>query len=143
MKIRKCGQDVLSNVEKSIYSYNHAITNLNAKCAEIVGNLNSDIIDVRCVGSNPTNKNSENSAMFSSDELSNYENGKYNGKGKSSDDNYISDYERMLAIGIELPENKDGNDVYYEYWMASRYAKTDAFIVKTINATGLRILHLG
>ena len=112
----------LSNMEKSIYSYNNAITTLNAKCAEVIGNTNSDILDVRCVGSNPTNKNSENSTPYTSTGLQNnpqndwlYKAGAFNGKGKGGDDNFFDDFERLILID-EAESKNEGN-----YWLASRY----------------------
>ena len=112
---------VLTNEEKSIYSYNNAITTLNAKCSSVIGNTNSDILDVRCVGSNPTSKNSENNTMHTSSFLQNsptnsstYTAGAFNGTGKETDVNYLDDFDRLFLIDAIVSENDE------DYWMASR-----------------------
>ena len=100
------GQSVLTDLEKTIYSYNNAITTLNAKCRSVVGNTNSDILDVRCIGSNPTNKNSENTTLYTSTFLQNnptsgtYSAGAFNGVGKGDDSNNGEDYIRLLLIAM-------------------------------------------
>ncbi len=120
------GEDVLSDTEKYIYSYNHAIENFNKKLEDLLreytNNENSDILDIRCVGSNPTNKNSESqmaeSALLQripkSSNIGGYETGAFNGKIRDKDNNYIYDDERMWLLGIRKAENN------YEYWRASR-----------------------
>lgn len=128
------GQNVLSDVEKSIYSYNKAIETLNTRCLTEVG-ANNDIEDVRCVGSNPVVKDDETSTKYSSNVLSGlpsssstYSAGAFQGKGKGTDQNYLADYERMMALGINVAGNTDpnnGNRPYY-YWLASRYVYEDS-----------------
>ena len=124
------GNGSLDNFEKSIYSYNNAITTLNTACENLFkenGNYkNSNIVDVRCVGSNPISKNSENATPYTSENLakwpdssnSTYSAGIGNGKGKSTDYNYITDFDRMVALGTHIGYNSsnDGED----YWLASR-----------------------
>ena len=117
------GESVLSDVEKAIYSYNHAIENLNNKASELAeGNTNSDLLDIRCVGSNPINKNKENNSMqdieYTRDlpvNHSKYAPGLFNGKLKDGDTNYGEDVERMWLLQIQTAENG------YDYWMASRF----------------------
>ena len=112
-----------TNFEKSVYSYNNAITTLNTACESFVQQTDitsGKITSVRCVGSNPTNKSSENATPYESDNLSKWPIGSTPGignkKGKSTDNNYESDYERMVALGIHKCniENKS-------YWLASRF----------------------
>lgn len=112
----------LDNLEKSIYSYNNAITTLNAACESVVG-LDDNIIDIRCVGSNPTNKDSENTEEYTSSNLARWpENnsihsaGIVNGKVKDTDLNYVTDIDRIIA----LQENLYDYENYGWYWLASR-----------------------
>lgn len=120
----------LSNFEKAVYSYNNAIDELNVACKNIVV-ANENIIDVRCVGSNPTNKNLENKTLYISEHLikcpinnSKYAAGIGNKIGKSTDLNYISDFDRMVALGVEKAYDATGKGV--DYWLASRFVKEDA-----------------
>lgn len=112
------GNDNLTNFEKAVYSYNNAIDTLNKACESLVSN-NENIIDVRCVGSNPTNKQAENKILYKTEELENwpindndYKAGVGNNIAKGMDTNYISDFERMKELGI--------NETGEVYWMASR-----------------------
>ncbi len=92
----------LSDKEKAIYSYNHAIGTLNDKCKELVGKDNSNevIESIRCVGSNPTSPYSENKELYSSSKLREWLEGVYDKKSYSTDQNYEDDYGRLLALGI-------------------------------------------
>ena len=135
------GESVLIHVEKAIYSYNNAITNLNAKCKSVVGDANNDIIDVRSVGSNPTNKDNENTTPYTSTFLESnpsnsatYSAGDFDEKGKGTDQNYITDFDRMVALGINTAENSS------DYWLASRVVDEDPsnvyFNVRYVNSDG-------
>ena len=137
------GQSVLTDLEKTIYSYNNAITTLNAKCRSIVGNTNSDILDVRCIGSNPSNKNSENSTLYTSTFLQNnptsnstYSPGAFNGIGKGEDYNIAEDYIRLICIGAAASENSK------YYWLASRHVYENSsdvtFSVRIVSSAGSR-----
>ena len=88
-------------------SVNNAISMLNNKAMEY---LNTEYaFDARCVGSNPSNKNSEATDYLSCE----YEYMKeYNGMFKNGDDNYYEDRNQMQKLEIEY-YNKD-------YWIASR-----------------------
>lgn len=112
------------NLEKTIYSYNNAIITLNNACKSVV-TTNKNIIDVRCVGSDPIEKDLETADRYTSDNLkkwpegnSTYTSGIANGKIKVSDANYIKDYERMLKLGI--CSAKDSGDKNCKYLLASR-----------------------
>lgn len=89
---------VMYRLEQSLYSYNNAITTLNKACEKLFkdeeGNFKDNIKDVRCVGSNPTDKNLENTTLFKSEGL------RWNGVAKCSDFNYVTDYDRMVALEI-------------------------------------------
>ena len=100
----------LDNFEKSVYSYNNAIKSLNAACESIIAPSEGNIIDVRSVGSNPINKDSE-STTYS----------KYDERGNEEDENYMFDYERMIALGIG---SSDGN-----YWLASRWVDVESDMI--------------
>ena len=109
----------LTNFEKSVYSYNNAIDSLNTECKDLITE-NINIIDVRSAGSNPTDKESENETLYTSDNLekwpiknSTYVTGIANGISKGTDENYLSDFERMVSLKI----NTTGDN----YWLASRY----------------------
>ena len=124
---------LLSNTEKAIYSYNNAIVTLNNKCASLISDksaieTNSDgNYKIRSVGSNPINPNSENSTLYTSDNLKNrptnnstYSVGMFDKIAKSTDTNYTSDYDNIMNLGI----NNTGED----YWLASRLAREDIWI---------------
>ena len=57
------GESGLTNIEKAMYSYNNAITILNNLCTDLVG-TKTGVINVRCLGSDPINPNSENTEKF-------------------------------------------------------------------------------
>ena len=117
--------EVLSNVEKAIYSYNHAIENLNTKCASLITD-NSKITAVRSVGSNPSSPNSEEGncslEILKSLPVSHtaYPAGSFNGIAKNTDENYLTDYERMEILGISKSDNSE------YYWLASRLVNETA-----------------
>ena len=115
----------LNSFEKSVYSYNNAIDTLNTACKNIVA-ANDNITDVRCVGSNPTNKSAENKTLYTSENLSKwpinnatYAAGIGNGIGKSTDSNYVFDFDRMVALGINIGYDSAGEGA--SYWLASRF----------------------
>lgn len=124
------GQD---NSEKSIYSYNNAISKLNNYCAEKVTNSNK--ISVRSIGSNPNNPTVENNTLYESDNLVNWVGGAYNKIGKSGDTNYEQDFIRM-SFHKEL-------NIGTEYWLASRlvfeYPSFSSFFVRYIDYDGMLI----
>ena len=104
--------------EKAVNSYNNAISRLNEYCKSLYEARDTNIIDVRSVGSNPMNKNSENTTLYTDDNLASWS-CKYdgtpvtvNGIGKSSDTNYTQDIEQMKKLGIANCEEF--------YWLASR-----------------------
>lgn len=112
------------NLEKAIYSYNNAIITLKNACKSVV-TTNENIIDVRCVGSDPIEKDSETADRYTSDNFkkwpegnSTYTSGIANGKIKVSDANYIKDYERMLELGICVAKDDAGKKC--KYLLASR-----------------------
>ena len=106
-----------NNFEKVVNSYNNAINRLNRYCESLIG-TDGNILSVRSVGSNPTNKNSENATPYTDNNLASWScqwNGNpvtVNGVGKSSDTNYEQDIEKMKNLGI-LAGGKP-------YWLASR-----------------------
>ena len=119
------------DLEQTIYSYNQAIENLNIACENLFKDANgnytrTNIQDVRSVGSNPVfaNKNSENKTPYTSEDgkylkiwPKNNENeaaGLYDGKIYSTDDNFETDFDRMIALGINKSDNI--------YWLASRWS---------------------
>lgn len=68
--------------EKVINDYNNYVRILNDECQKVVTNPNK--IRVRSVGTNPYNPFVDSSSMYSSDNLSNLYDGKYNGKIRGS-----------------------------------------------------------
>ena len=131
----------LNDLEKCVYSYNNAIITLNTACENIV-TPSSNILDIRCVGSNPTNKNAENADMYTSEKLRilpmdnpTYPAGILDRILKSADTNYISDYERMLALEIhkgdywlasrDIEERNDGVGMYIKYVSEEGYAQNE------------------
>ena len=138
------GIDRLSDFEKSVYSYNNAIDTLNTACKNIVA-ANDNITDVRCVGSNPTNKSAENETLYTSENLaiwptnnSTYAAGIGNGIGKSTDLNYESDFDRMVALGINIGYDSAGDAS--DYWLASRFVSENSdrvrFIMRYVDSEG-------
>ena len=121
----------LNDFEKTIYSYNNAIDTLNTACENLLkdaeGKYKSlNIADVRCVGSNPTNKSAENETLYTSEKLASwpinnptYVAGIVNGRVKSTDTNYVSDIDRLVALGISIGYDSVGEGL--EYWLASRF----------------------
>ena len=110
------------SMESSVYAYNMAIDLLNKACEDDVPE-NGNIIEVRCAGSDLINKNSETTTRYISEEIKQwpinndtYPAGICNGKLKDTDFNYVSDYERMLLLGIINPN-------YSGYWLASRVVR--------------------
>ena len=108
----------IDKYEKRAYAYNNAIEILNNACESIV-TKNENIIDVRCVGSNPTEKNKEGS-KYSSDILASwptdsdaYVVGAFNEKMKNTDINYEEDYDRITEL-LNINSFNDG------FWLASR-----------------------
>ena len=138
------------NLEKSIYSYNQTVETLNTACENLFKENGSYtrtyIQDVRCVGSNPVfaNKNSENTTTATSANypaLATFPNnnnnasqaaGIANGKGYGTDNNFESDFDRMVALGI------NGSDK--DYWLASRVVGAGSgdvyFDVRCVNSDG-------
>jgi len=122
-----------TNLEKAIYSYNNAIKRLNDYATSKITNENK--ISVRSVGSNPNSPNNDNSKMYSSDTIEEW-NADYNGVGKKGDIRAEQDVVRMsyhngvIAIGTE-------------YWLASRrvdeYSRFIYFNVRYVNTSGMTI----
>ncbi len=114
------------NLEKAVYSYNNAVKTLNDVCDELVAK-NDKITSVRSVGSKATgDTNADDVGLYTQKEGdsntnlikwptsdSNYNVGVGNGKGKATDMNYEEDYDRMVALGINVADE--------EYWLASRW----------------------
>jgi len=116
------------DLERAIYSYNQGVETLNTACENLFkenGNYTRTYIqDVRCVGSNPvlTNKNSENTETCTSANFTlletlpknnaNQAAGLCDGVGYRTDNNFDSDFDRMVALGI--------NGLDKDYWLASR-----------------------
>lgn len=122
----------VNDFETAVYLYNNVIDILNKGCEKLV-TKNSKILDVRCVGSDPLNKNSENKKLYNSRELdiwpidnNEYPKGIGNDLLKCADENYTSDFERMLILGIDSVK-PDCNcerctseiENYGGYWLAS------------------------
>ena len=114
---------MLSNVEKAIYSYNHAIENLNAKCEEVVENLvgkDTNILDVRCIGTNSRDKYSENTDLVKLENCptssSKYTMGAFNYvmKTGSSSADWKDRRKIYSSLGTSSSDNKQG------YWLAYR-----------------------
>lgn len=114
------GKHGLTDFEKTVYSYNNAITTLNTACENIVA-TNDNITSVRCVGSNPNNKDSENKNYYESEELENMTidniKGLANGVYKDEDSNCDYDWEKIAMLGLFA------NNEYY--WLASRCGTGD------------------
>lgn len=120
-----------SNLEKAIYSYNNAVARINKYCSDLITNTNK--LAVRSVGSNPNNPSSENTTMYTSENLAKW-NAAYNGRGKSRDTNLEQDIVRMSYWGVNKSE--DEND----YWLASRRVNEDSgsvtFSVRNVYSGG-------
>ncbi len=107
------GDSTLSNLEKSIYSYNNAVKTINDYTKEQVTNSNIPKENIRSVGSNPDNPYSENTTPYTSTNLASWAYGKYNEVGYSPDGNYEQDLIRMSYHGVAGADNS--------YWLASRF----------------------
>ena len=124
--------------EKAVNSYNNAISRLNSYCESLIPK-DDNIIDVRSVGSNPTNKNSENATLYTNSNLAKWY-CQYKGNtvtvdrvGKSTDKNYEQDIEQMRELGI----------IYCGkyYWLASRVVDVGSsdvyFRVRDVRSDGV------
>ena len=98
-----------NNLEKAIDSYNNALKRINDYTVGLVTNSNK--INVRNTGSNPTNPTYDTNQYYSSDKLEQW-NSSYNGRGKLGDINCEQDFVRMIYWGVQ---NANGN-----YWLSSR-----------------------
>lgn len=103
---------IADDMDKTITSYNNAITDLNKYCREQITNSNK--ISVRSVGSNSTNPLKENTKSYTSKylEIAGYNNREI----KSPDDNWEQDVIRMLYWRITKTSDAQS------YWLASRVA---------------------
>lgn len=99
-----------TNEEKAIYSYNNAIERINKYCETLI--TNPSAISVRSVGSNPSDKFTENTKLHTSSNLASWHNGKYNGMLNSGDTNYSQDFMRMIC--------NDSAHIGETYWLSSR-----------------------
>lgn len=117
-----------TNLEKAIYSYNNAITRLNNYCASLITNENK--ISVRSVGSSPDNPSSENSTLYSSDNIKNWA-PEYNGVGKSGDMNFEQDFIRISYYNVSSAETL--------YYMASRQIED----LNSLGTVGFNICTIG
>ena len=105
-----------TDLDKSIYSYNNLIERLNNYCTSLI--TSNDKISVRSIGSNPDNPSSENATLYTSENLANWADGKYNGVGKSGDENAEQDIVRMSYYGCSATGES--------YLIASRYISGDS-----------------
>lgn len=100
------------NLEKTIDDYNNAIKILNTESEKYI-KKDVEIVEMaRCVGSVPNNPYYE-SGDFSDP----YGNVSKIGKWKDTDENHITDYEKMKLLNIQ-----NSND---NYWLASRKVDFD------------------
>lgn len=102
--------ETLENIEKAIYSYNHAIETINNYCKEQVTNNDIPKENIRSVGSNPSFPYKDDAPLYTSENLVSYPT--YNGVAKGSDNNYEQDLIRMSYFGVANINNS--------YWLASR-----------------------
>ena len=91
----------------AVNSYNSAITSLNAKANEYINTTYAS--SARSVGSVPNDPSSESGMYTSSDDFMSG----YTGKIRNTDENYVTDYDKMTELGIA--------DIDTIYWLASRY----------------------
>lgn len=122
-------ENEILDLEKALYSYNHAVSTLNSTCEKIIKTGMNDkdknkIVNVRSVGSNPNSNDTiirEDGVLqyYSSTDFAQwpindkyYEAGIVNGKVENRDINYLEDYDRLVAIGKVSANNW--------YWLASR-----------------------
>ena len=142
------------DLERAIYSYNQAIKTLNTACENLFKENGSYtrtyIQDVRCVGSNPVfaNKNSENTTTATSanypalatlpNNNASQEAGLCDGVGYGTDNNFETDFDRMVALGINIGEAS--NEKEQSYWLASRVVYADSedvsFSVRCVYSDG-------
>ena len=97
-----------NNLTNSINSYNNAISTLNSRATEYNNDTYSN--RARCVGSNPSNPNSQSAT----DSYQGYE-------LRTTDENYQSDWNKM---------NESTDKIYNinsNYWLGSRYASERAW----------------
>lgn len=93
----------------AVNSYNEAISMLNTK-AETYLKTNGQASDARCIGSLPTNKNSQSTKQtYREDSL--LGDGVYSWNGP--DDNFNMDYSKLQELGSLITDE--------EYWLASRF----------------------
>ena len=88
-------------------SYNAAITNLNSRASQYLNTTYAS--SARSVGSVPNNPSNESGMYTSSDAWQ----ATVSGKIKDKDENYVTDYNKMVDLGIE--------DIGTKYWLASRF----------------------
>ena len=111
------------DIEKTIYSYNHAIERINNYTASLVTNPNK--ISVRSVGSNPSNPNNRNEIKYDWNG-----NESANGFFEGTDNNREYDIARMSYFNIAGANKR--------YWSASRKLKNlNQIIVYTYETNGL------
>ena len=127
--------------EKARWSYNNAITSLNAKAETYRNTALSD--RARCVGSNPTTPSSQSGAFT-------FPSGYTTPLGYSempyfldTDDNYTTDYTRLQAIGangLRTSGNYFSGISTSFYWLASRDLWSDPdmteFGVRRVRSSG-------
>ncbi len=96
----------ITDFNRAMNSYNSAISTLNTRAAAYQNSTYAS--NARCVGSNPSNINSQGGYYTRSEDwFSNY-----NSKLRNTDQNYEKDWDKMIELKI------DGIDK--EYWLASR-----------------------
>ena len=132
-----------SDLEKAMYSYDNMVTRLNNICDGLVADADY-VKSVRSVGSNPRNPSSDNPDSFigSANTIEGYgtstwfednlnltknvEEGRTfytigetdaEYKIKGTDTNFESDFDRMVALGINVTDE--------DYWLASRLVGSD------------------
>ena len=108
-------------------SYNNAIRTLNTRAESYLNTTYASA--ARSVGSVPYNANNDTAGMFTSsyDYMSNY-----NGKLKNTDNNYLTDWNQMQKLEIQISNA--------EYWLASRIVNSTSsssrFSVRYVGFTG-------
>ena len=113
---------------------------MNTLCDNFVTDA-SFIKEVRCVGTNPIDKDSENKTQYTSSNLENWPTtsaGILNGKAKGSDENYISDFDIILALRM-LKENDSfwlGSRLIYEGMNEHSYSGVN-FSIRYVGEAGL------
>ena len=132
--------DEMVSIAKS--EYNSAIEVLNEKAMTYAND--NYILDARCVGSNPINKNSENintvkmTTRHNNPDTGEIEYGEtIDTNLKDTDNNYLTDYENLeelQMLHMAVDEQYYGQP-FLPYWLASRY--NDEGIIYMTN-TGIR-----